>query len=130
MFKNIGNIASMLNQARNIGGQMNEISEQLKSKTVVGEAGGSMVKVHANGLQQILSVEVDPLLHEKGDIEMLVDLLPAAINDAINKAKALHMEAMQDVAGGFDLPAGLGDSLKEMLGQSPGADSDNIEPKN
>ena len=50
---------------------------------------------------------------------MLVDLLPAAINDAIQKAKALHVEAMQEVTGGLELPEGLGDSLKQMLGQAP-----------
>ena len=125
MFKNLGNIASLLNQARNIGGQMGEISEQLKSKTVVGEAGGGMVKVHANGLEQILSIEVDPILQDKGDVEMLVDLLPAAINDAIRKAKALHVEAMQQVAGGLELPAGLGDSLHQMMGQLPDDDIEN-----
>lgn len=124
MFKGIGNIATLLNQARNMGGQMEGITEELKAKQVVGEAGGSMVKVHANGLSQILKVEVDPILAEKGDVEMIVDLLPAAINDAIAKSKALHVEAMQKVTGGMELPAGLGDTLKQVLGQDiPSPDS-------
>ena len=127
MFKGLGNIASLLNQARNMGGQMEGITEELKTKQVVGEAGGSMVKVKANGLTQILGVEVDPLLVEKGDIEMIVDLLPAAINDAIAKSKALHLEAMQDMTGGMELPAGLGDTLKQVMGQMPSDDSDNDE---
>lgn len=123
MFKGLGNIASLMNQARNIGGQMEGITEELKGKQVLGEAGGSMVKVHANGLGQILKVEVDPVLTEKGDVEMIQDLLPAAINDAIAKSKALHVEAMQQVTGGMELPAGLGDTLKQVLGQDT-TDSD------
>lgn len=124
MFKGLGNIATLLNQARNMGGQMEGITEELKSKQVVGEAGGSMVKVHANGLSQVLKVEVDPILADKGDVEMIVDLLPAAINDAFAKSKALHVEAMQKMTGGMELPAGLGETLKQVLGQDiPSPDS-------
>lgn len=123
MFKGLGNLATLMNQARNIGGQMEGVSEELKAKQVVGEAGGSMVKVHANGIGQILRIEVDPVLAEKNDLEMVVDLLPAAINDAIAKSKQLHLEAMQSMTGGLELPAGLEDSLKSMLGAT-GASGD------
>ncbi len=116
MFKGLGNIASLLNQARNIGGQMEGITEQLKLKRVVGSAGGDMVKVHANGLNQVLSIEIDPILVEKSDIEMITDLLPAAINDAFAKSKALHVEAMKNMTGGIELPAGMDETLKQMLG--------------
>ncbi len=122
MFKGLGNIATLLNQAKNIGGQMEGVTEGLKAKQVIGEAGGSMIKVHANGLGQILKVEVDPILAEKKDVEMIVDLIPAAVNDAIAKSKALHVEAMQEVTGGMELPAGLGDTLKQMMGQDPNDD--------
>ena len=120
MFKEIGNIANLLSQAKNIGGQMEGVTEELKTKQVVGEAGGAMVKVHANGLGQVVKVEVDPILLEKQDLEMVIDLLPAAINDANAKAKMLHVEAMQDVTGGLELPGGLGDTLKNMMGQMDG----------
>lgn len=118
MFKGIGNIANLLNQAKNIGGQMEGVTEELKTKQVTGEAGGSMVKVHANGLGQVVKVEVDPILMDKKDLEMVIDLLPAAINDANAKAKALHVQAMQEVTGGLELPAGLGDTLKNMMGST------------
>lgn len=116
MFKGLGNIAQLLNQARNIGGQMEGVSEELKSKTVIGSAGGDMVKVHANGLGQVLRVEVDEILKDKGDIEMITDLLPAAFNDAFAKSKALHVEAMQAMTGGLELPMGLDSTLKQMFG--------------
>ncbi|MEM9411461.1 MAG: YbaB/EbfC family nucleoid-associated protein [Planctomycetota bacterium] len=118
LFKGIGNIANLLNQAKNIGGQMEGVTEELKTKQVTGEAGGSMVKVHANGLGQVVKVEVDPILMDKKDLEMVIDLLPAAINDANAKAKALHVQAMQEVTGGLELPAGLGDTLKNMMGST------------
>ena len=127
MFKGLGNIAQLLNQARNIGGQMEGVSAELKSKTIVGSAGGDMVKVHANGLGQVIRVEIDEILKDKGDFEMITDLLPAAFNDASAKAKALHVEAMQSMTGGIDLPAGLDDTLKQMLGgvHSDHQDGDN-----
>ena len=128
MFKGFGTLATLLNQARSIGGQMEGVSDELKAKQVVGEAGGSMVKVHANGAGQILRVEVDPVLAEKSDLEMVIDLLPAAINDAIAKSKELHLEAMKGMAGGLELPAGLEDSLKNMLGA--GDSKPNNEEKN
>ena len=129
MFKGLGNIASLLSQARNFGGQMEEITAELKNKRVTGSAGGSMVNVNANGLGQVLSVEIDPILKDKGDIEMITDLLPAAINDAVAKSKALHMEAMQTMTGGIQLPAGIDDTLKELLGGDNGSqESDDPEP--
>ena len=120
MFKGLGNIASLLSQARNFGGQMEEITAELKTKRVTGSAGGSMVNVHSNGLGQVLSVDIDPILKDKGDVEMITDLLPAAINDAAAKSKALHMEAMQTMTGGIQLPAGIDDTLKELLGGDNG----------
>lgn len=116
MFKGLGNIASLLNQARHFGGQLEGITGELKSKRVKGSAGGSMVIVHANGMGQVLSIEIDPILKDKGDIEMITDLLPAAINDAFAKSKALHVKAMQEMTGGIELPGGLDETLKQFLG--------------
>lgn len=121
MFKGLGNIASLMKNAQNIGGKMGEIGEELKGKRVSGSAGGGMVTVEANGLGQILSVKLDPVLVEKQDAEMIQDLLPAAINDAIAKSKQLHMEAMQGVTGGLSIP-GLDDALKNFTGGPDGTD--------
>ena len=126
MFKGIGNIASLLKEAQNIGPRMEKIAEELKGKSVTGSAGGGMVNVHANGLGHVLKIEIDPLLKDKGDFEMLADLLPAAINDATAKAKQLHMESMQSVAGGFSLPTGLDDAIKQFANNNePTTQTDN-----
>lgn len=116
MFKGLGNIASLLKEAQNIGPKMEKVTAELKEKRVTGSAGGGMVRVHANGLGHILKIEVDQILIEKGDVEMVADLLPAAINDVAAKSKQLHVESMQSIAGGFTLPGGLDEVIQKFAG--------------
>lgn len=116
MFKGLGNIASLLKEAQNIGPKMEQVTAELKEKRVTSSAGGGMVTVHANGLGHILKIEIDPVLIEKGDVEMVADLLPAAINDVTAKSKQLHVDSMQSIAGGFALPAGLDEVLQKFAG--------------
>lgn len=120
MFKGLGNIASLMKQAQSMGPKMKEAMEQLKNKRVSGSAGGGMVTVDANGVGNVLKVTIDPVLVEKNDMEMITDLLPAAINDAIAKSKQLHMEAMQSVTGDLPLPG----NMESMLNQLTGGDDD------
>jgi len=112
MFKGLGNMASMLRQAQQMGGKMEELTAQLKSRRVSGTAGGGMIEVEANGLGDVLKVRIEPTLTDR---EMIEDLLPAAINQASAKAKALHMEMMQSLTGGMDLP-GLNDMIAQLGG--------------
>lgn len=122
MFKglgNLGNIAGMIKQAQEMGPKMQEAQEKLKQMAVTGSGGGGMVTVHADGQGTVTKVEVDPLIVEKNDFEMLLALLPAAINQASEKAKALHVEQMQELTGDLPLPGNLEDTLKNFL--SPGS---------
>lgn len=132
MFKGLGNIASLLGQARTMGPKMQEAMEKLKDEKVTGSAGGGMVTVEANGAGLIVSVKVDPVLAEKNDLEMVTDLLPAAINDALAKQKQLHMEAMQSVTGDLPLPGNMEDMLKQFMGggsdDTPGDDVNPTPP--
>lgn len=129
MFKGLGNIAQLMKQASSIGGKMGEISEELKAKRVTGNAGGGMVTVEANGLGHVLNVKIDDVLREKNDMEMVLDLLPAAINDAVSKSKQLHVEAMQSVTGGLSIP-GLDDAIKTYTGTPDAPDSPNDTNQN
>ncbi len=126
MLKGLGNIASLLKQAQTMGPKMQEVTEQLKARRVTGTAGAGLVTVHANGVGQILSIEIDPTLEEKNDFEMVKDLLPAAINQAIEKSRELHVEAMQSVTGGLTLPANMEKMLNGMLGGDEQVDPDDI----
>lgn len=127
MFKGLGNIASLLKEAQNIGPKMEKVTDELKEKRISASAGGDMVTVHGNGLGHVLRIEVDPMLVEKGDVEMVADLLPAAINDLTGKAKQLHVEAMQSATGNLQLPAGLGDALKQFTDPPSTDDNTNID---
>ena len=119
MLKNLANLASIMRQAQQMGGQMQEVAQQLRGQRVSGSAGGGMVEVEANGLGEVLQVRIDAKLEDR---EMIEDLLPAAVNQALNKAKQLHMESMQSMTEGLEIP-GLSDALAQM-GGSPPRDND------
>ena len=123
MFKGIGDIASMLKQAREMQGRMQEMQESLAKRRVEGTAGGGMVNVEASGQQKILGIRIEESLLESQDREMLEDLLVAATNQALDKAREAAAEEMSQVTGNLDLP-GLGDALSK-LGLGGGADDAN-----
>ena len=115
MFKQLGNIASLMKQAQQMTGRMQEVNDQLRGERVEGSSGGGMVTVQANGLGEALRVSIDPGLFESGDREMIEELLPAAINDAVAKAKQLHADAMKSMTSDMNLP-GLDDALDRFVG--------------
>jgi DNA-binding YbaB/EbfC family protein len=106
----LANLPGLIKQAQEMGGKLQQINAELKTKKVTGSAGGGLIEVDANGLGEAIAVRIDPSLVEKQDRELLEDLLPAAINAAQQKAKELHAQAMQSLAGGMTLP-GLSDAL-------------------
>lgn len=119
MFKGLGDLANlgqMMKQAQQMGSRMQEVQERLKQQRVTGSAGAGMVEIDATGVGEVLAVRIDPTLVEKGDREMIEDLLPAAINDANRKAKELHAEALKEAAGGLELPGDLGETLAKFSG--------------
>jgi nucleoid-associated protein EbfC len=122
MFKGLGNLANLgqlVKSAQEMGSKMQALNEELKSKRATGAAGGGLVEVEVNGLGEVLAVRIDPTLVEKQDREMIEDLLPAAINAAIQKSNQLRAEGMQSIAGGLQLP-GMDDALSQFSGMLPG----------
>ena len=116
MFKGLGNLANvgaMLKQAQEMGGRMQALQNELRGKRVTGSAGGGLVEVDVNGMNDVLAVRIDPSLVEKGEREMIEDLLPAAFRAAQQKARELHAEAMQSLTGGVNLP-GLQEALAKF----------------
>ncbi len=113
MIKDIGNIASLMKNAQQMGGKIQQINDQLKSARVTGAAGGGMVTIEANGLGEVVRVKIDPTLLADGDVEMLEELLPGAMNQVRVKAQQMHQEAMQSLAGGLDLP-GLNEAIDQL----------------
>jgi nucleoid-associated protein EbfC len=112
MFKGLSQLAGLVSQARNLGEKMQSLQTELAAQRATGRSGGDMVIVEVNGLGQVLTVKLDPSLVERKDQEMIEDLLPSAINDALAKSKELHVNAMQSMTGGLDLS-----SMQDMLGK-------------
>ena len=113
MFKQISNMLSMMGQAREMGSKMGEIQEELKTKKAVGSSGGGIVEIEINGAAEVLDVRIDDAL--MADKEMLLDLLPAAMNQAIGKANELRAESMKSMVSGMDIP-GLDEALQNFSG--------------
>ena len=99
-----GDMSNILKQAQAMQEQMAKIQEQAASKTVSGTAGGGIVTVTANGAMQITGVAIDPEVIRSGDVDMLQDLVVAATNEALRKAKELMEGEMKALTGGMKLP--------------------------
>jgi DNA-binding YbaB/EbfC family protein len=116
LFKGITNLAGLLKQAQQVGSRLQQVSDELKLRRATGSAGGGMVEVEVNGLGQVLRLSIDPALVEMKDRELLEDLIPAATNQALTKAKELHAEVIKDLTGGINFP-GLDEVLAKVTGQ-------------
>jgi len=104
---NMGNMAGMMKKMQKLQGEMAKMQEELKKRTMEVSAGGGAVKVVINGDKQILSLKIDPAAVDPEDIEMLEDLVVAAINEAIKKVDDLMAQEMGKLTGGMNLPAGM-----------------------
>ncbi len=113
MLKGIGNIASMLKQASEMQGRLAEAKEKVAGIRVDGIAGGEMVKVEATGEMKILSVSIEPSLVETGDREMMEELITAATNQALQKAKEAAAAEMSDVTSEMNIP-GLNEAMSKL----------------
>ena len=103
----MGQQFKMLKQLQQMQAKMAKIQEELGEKTVTGTAGGGMVEVVANGHQKVLSVTVKREVVDPADVEMLQDLVLAAVNDAMEKARELAAKEMGAVTAGMGIPLGL-----------------------
>jgi len=83
---------------------MMKLQEELAEKTVESSSGGGMVKVTANGRQQIVSIQVEKEVVDPDDVEMLQDLILAAVNDALAKAQEMVSSEMSKLTGGLNIP--------------------------
>lgn len=99
--KGMGN---MMKQAQKLQAKMLSLQEELANQTVEATAGGGMIKATANGRQQIVSIVIDKEVVDPEDIEMLQDLVLAAVNDALNKSQEMVSQEMGKLTGGMNLP--------------------------
>ena len=97
-------MGKMMKQAQQLQSKMLKLQEEMASKTVETTSGGGMVKVVANGKQQVVSIEIEKEVVDPEDVEMLQDLLLAAVNDALMKSQEMVSEEMSKLTGGLNIP--------------------------
>ncbi|MEW5922920.1 MAG: YbaB/EbfC family nucleoid-associated protein [Candidatus Zixiibacteriota bacterium] len=101
---NKGNLGNMMKQIQKMQAQMEQIQAELEETQVDGTAGGGMVKAVVNGKQDLLEIKIDPEVVDPEDVEMLQDLIVAAVNQARQKAQELQAERMSALTGGLNIP--------------------------
>lgn len=99
--KGMGN---MMKQAQKLQAKMLKMQEELANRTIETSAGGGMVKVVANGRQQIVSILIEKEVVDPDDVDMLQDLVLAAVNDALQKSQEMVTEEMGKITGGLSIP--------------------------
>jgi hypothetical protein len=95
------NLTAMMKQAQKLHSSLMRVQEQLEQMTVEGVAGGGMVTAIANGKQEVLSIKIEPEVVNRDDIEMLEDLVVAAVNQARERAQELADQEMKKVTSGL-----------------------------
>ncbi|HWO43298.1 MAG TPA: YbaB/EbfC family nucleoid-associated protein [Candidatus Eisenbacteria bacterium] len=99
-----GGMGQLLKQAHEMQARLAKVQEELAHKTVEGSAGGGMVQVTVNGQLALTTVRLDPTVINSDEKEMLEDLIMAAVNDGMRKARDLVSTEMSKITGGFKIP--------------------------
>ncbi|MCX5890874.1 MAG: YbaB/EbfC family nucleoid-associated protein [Deltaproteobacteria bacterium] len=95
---------SMMKQAQKLQSKMVEMQAELGNRTVSAQAGGGMVEAVVNGRQELLSLRIDPEVVSADDVEMLQDLILAAVNEALNRSREMMAAEMSKLTGGMQIP--------------------------
>ena len=103
-FGNMGNMNKMMKQVQKMQKDMAKLQEELEARTVEATAGGGAVKVVCSGKQEIHSIEISPDVVDAEDIDMLQDLVMAAINESLRLSKDMVSNEMAKLTGGLNLP--------------------------
>jgi DNA-binding YbaB/EbfC family protein len=116
VFNNLGNLADLMRNAGKLRETVEKATESLGQLEVEGTAGGGVVSAKANGRMELLSVRIDPKLLADGDAELLEDLVTAAVNQALTKARETATRSISSLAGGLPLAG-----LSGLFGQGGGS---------
>jgi hypothetical protein len=101
------NIGNIMKQAKKMQEKIGQVQQELETKTVEAQAGGGMVRVIVNGKFEIVSLKIEKDVVNPDDIEMLQDLIAAAVNEGVRKSQEMASSEMAKITGGLGIP-GLG----------------------
>lgn len=98
------NMKNMMKQAQQLQAKMAKMQEEMAEKTIEASSGGGMVKVVANGKQEVTSIHIEKEVVDPEDVEMLQDLILAAVNEALVQSQKMVSEEMSKLTGGMNIP--------------------------
>lgn len=98
------NLGNIMKQAKKMQERMTKLQQELETRTVEAQAGGGMVKVVVNGKFEIVSLQIEKDVVNPDDLEMLQDLIVAAVNEGIRKAQEMTSQEMAKITGGLSIP--------------------------
>jgi DNA-binding YbaB/EbfC family protein len=101
------NLGQMMKQAQQVQARMAELQARLDQMEVAGQSGGGMVQATLTGKGELRRLKIDPSLAKPGEVEVLEDLVVAAVNDARQRVDAMVSEEMSKLTGGLQLPPGM-----------------------
>lgn len=104
MFGNMGNMQGMMKKVQKMQNDMKKMQEELKQRTVDVTVGGGAVSIVMNGEKELKSVKIDPSAVDPEDVEMLEDLILAAVNEANKKVEDMTAREMSKITGGLNIP--------------------------
>ncbi|MCZ6916406.1 MAG: YbaB/EbfC family nucleoid-associated protein [Gemmatimonadetes bacterium] len=100
----MSDFSQLLQLGQQMQGRITQMQTELTQRTVTGSAGGGMVTATADGKGQIRKIKIDPSIVEDGDVEMIEDLVSAAVADAQRRAEEIYKDELRKVTGGLPLP--------------------------
>jgi DNA-binding protein, YbaB/EbfC family len=115
MFDNIMNLGSLLKQAQEMSGKINEAKSQMQSVRVTGRAGGGMVEIEMTGQLEPVACRIDESLVTPDNRELLEDMIVVALKDAVREANIKQQEMMQEMGGGLNLPPDLMSQISKFM---------------
>jgi nucleoid-associated protein EbfC len=115
VFSQLGNLAELMRNAGKLRESVAKATEALGQLQVEGTSGGGAVTAKVNGRLEVVSIRIDPKLIADGDVELLEDLVSAAVNAGLTKARDTAAQSLASLAGGLPLPIGF-----PMGGGDPG----------
>ena len=98
------NFGDLMKQAQQLQSQLSQVQEEAAKKTVIASAGGNMVTAEVSGRLELVSLKIDPVVLDGDDVEMLQDLVLAAVNQAIVQAQQMMAGEMSKLTGGLKIP--------------------------
>jgi DNA-binding YbaB/EbfC family protein len=104
MLENLGNLAGLVKEAQRLQEELKRVQADLAGRTVEAASGGGMVTARVSGQQELVALKIDPTVVKPDEVEMLEDLVVAAVSQAMRKSQEMARQAYAGLTGGLSIP--------------------------